>query len=207
MTDSIESFWDFAYRNGDYLEHWESPHPPQELVAMVAAEVLPAGATVLDVGCGAGAEAILLARLGFRSIGVDTSAEAVEIACRRAADAGVEVDFRLADAVELPFADGSIDFAIDRGCFHVVDRDRRLDYAREVHRVLRPGARFLLRGAAADDDEEGVIAVDAEEIDRVFVRATPPRESAFSRGPIVPLAMVAASGALACNLVMLTRSP
>ncbi len=203
MTElAFESFWDLAYRNGDYLEHWESLHPPQELVAMVAAGLIPAGATVLDVGCGAGGEAIFLARLGFRAIGVDASAEAIEIAGRRATEAGVEIDFHLADATGLPLADGSIDFAMDRGCCHVIDRDRRRDYARELHRVLRPGALFLLRGAAADDDEEGVVAVDAQEIDRVFVRGT----YAFSHGPIVPLAMVAESGVLACNLVVLKRN-
>ncbi len=207
MTDDapIESFWDLAYRGGDHLEHWESPYPPQELVAMVAAEAISPAATVLDVGCGAGAEAILLAGLGFRAIGVDASAEAIRLARERAAATGVEVDFRHADAGDLPLADGSIDFAIDRGCFHVIDRDQRRDYARELHRVLRPGARFLLRGAATDDDEEGVIAVDAEEIDRVFVGG-PSRAGGFSRGPIVPLAMVAESGVLACHLVVLTRS-
>ena len=167
---------------------------------MVAAGVVPAGATVLDVGCGAGAESIFLARLGFRSIGVDSSSAALEIARARAADAGVEVDFRLADAAELPLAEGTIDFAQDRGCFHVVGRGRRHEYARELHRVLRPGGRFLLRGAAADDDEEGVVAVDAAEIDRIFIPL------GFSRGPLVPLAMVATSGALAGNLAVLTRS-
>ncbi len=199
MSELVTSFWDLAYRDGDYLEHWESPHPPQELVAMVAAELIPAGATVLDVGCGAGAEAIFLACLGFRMIGVDTSVEAIEIAGSRAADAGAEVDFRLADATHLPLAGGSIDFALDRGCFHVIDRERRPDYARELHRVLCPGARFLLRGAAADDEEEGVVAVDAEEIGRVF-------GGCFSRGPIVPLAMIAESGVLAANLVVLRAS-
>ena len=197
---SIESFWDFAYRNGDYLEHWESLHPPQELVAMVAAELIPAAAAVLDVGCGAGAETIFLAHLGFRSIGIDTSAEAIEIAIGRAEAAGVAAEFHVADATDLPLADGSVDFAMDRGCFHVIDRDLRRDYARELHRVLRPGAPFLLRGAAADDEEEGVNAVDVEEVDRVF------GGDDFTRGPLVPLAMVAASGTLAANLVVLRRS-
>lgn len=165
---------------------------------MVAAELIPAGATVLDVGCGAGAEAVFLAHLGFRAIGVDTSAEAIALAGRRAAEAGVEVDFNVADATDLPLADDSVDFAMDRGCFHVIDRDRRRDYARELHRVLRPGARLLLRGASADDEEEGVIAVNAGEIDRVFLRP------AFARGPIVPMAMIAESGVLECNLVVLS---
>ncbi len=204
---AIESFWDLAYAAGDHLEHWESPHPPQELAAIVAAEVIPAGATVLDVGCGAGAETVFLAGLGFQAIGVDTSAKALEIARGRALEAGVEVDFRLADVTGLPLGDSSVGFALDRGCFHVIDRDRRRDYARELHRVLRPGASLLLRGAATDDDEEGVVAVDAEEIDRVFVHPGQPGVGSFSRGPIVPLAMVARSGVLACNLVVLKRLP
>ncbi len=201
MTElAIESFWDLAYQSGDHLEHWESPYPPQELVAMVAAELIPAGATVLDVGCGAGTEAIFLACRGFRPIGVDTSPKALEIARARAIEAGVEVEFRLADATDLPLADDSIDFAADRGCLHVIDRESRSDYARELHRVLRPGAPLLLRGAAADNDEEGVIAVDAKEIDRIFAHG-------FSRGPLVPLAMVARSGVLEGNLAVLRRCP
>ena len=81
MTEhEIESFWDLAYASGDYLEHWESPHIPQELVTVVAADLIPAGATVLDVGCGAGAESIFLARCGFRAIGVDSSEKALLIA-------------------------------------------------------------------------------------------------------------------------------
>ncbi len=194
---AIESFWDLAYADGDHIEHWESPYPPQELVALVAAGLVPEGGTVLDVGCGAGADTIFVASLGFRAIGVDTSVKALEIARARAAESELAVEFQLADASDLPLADDSVDFAMDRGCLHVIDDDRRRDYAREIRRVLRPGARFLLRGAAADDDDEGVIAVDHDEIDRVFVA------EGFTHGPIVPLAMVARSGVLACNLVVL----
>lgn len=200
MTDfAIESFWDLAYAEGDHLEHWESPHPPQELVAILAAGLVPAGGTVLDVGCGAGADTIFTAHLGFRAIGIDTSAKALDIARSRALEAGVSADFRLADATDLPIAAGSIDFATDRGCLHAIDHDLRQDYARELHRVLRPEARLLLRGAAEDDDEEGVLAVDAEEMDRLFVPL------GFERGPVVPMAMVARSGVLASNLVVLRR--
>ncbi len=200
MTEGIASFWDLAYDHGDHVEHWESPHFPFELATVVAAGLVPAGATVLDVGCGGGREAIFLARHGYPTIGIDTSVKALEIARARAVDAGVRVDFRHAGATDLPFADGSIGFAHDRGCLHVIDRDQRRAYARELHRVLRPGASFLLQGADADSDEEGVVAVDAEEIDRTFVA------SAFSRGPVVPVALFARSGALAGNLILLRRS-
>ncbi len=197
---AIDSFWDLAYDNGDHLEHWESPWTPQELVAVVAAELIPSGAKTLDVGCGAGAETIFLARCGFRAIGVDSSAKAVEIARTSAAAAGVEVSFLRADVTDLPLADRSIDFAADRGCFHVVGRDRRSAYARELYRVLCPGAPFLLRGARASSDEEGVIAVDEAEVDRWFV------PSGFSRGPVVPVTLVYESGPLDGNLVLLRRN-
>ncbi|MCP3958194.1 MAG: class I SAM-dependent methyltransferase [bacterium] len=195
----IESFWDLSYESGDYLEHWESPHTPQELVAVVAAGLIPPGGTVLDVGCGAGAEALFLARQGFHAIGVDSSAKALDIARARAAEAGVDVDFRHAAATDLPLEDASVDFACDRGCLHVIDRDLRRAYARELRRVLRPGARFLLRGASAGSDEEGVVAVDEVEIDRWFVGR------GFTRGPVVSMDLVAKSGRLAGSLVVLRR--
>ncbi len=199
MTESIASFWDLAYDNGDYLKHWESPHPPLELAAIVAASIIPPAAKVLDVGCGAGSEAIFLARFGFQVTGVDSSVRAITLARERAANEGVEVVFRADDATKLPLADQSISFASDRGCFHVLDDDQRPDYARELSRVLKPGASFLLRGARADCDEEGVFAVDAGAIDHYFV------SQGFTRGPVVAIDLVAESGSLPSNLVLLKR--
>ena len=197
---TIDSFWDLAYDSGEHLEHWESPEIPAELVTAVAAGLVPTAGRVLDIGCGAGSEAIFLARQGFRASGVDSSRRAIELARDQAAQSGVEVDFRCADAACLPFANQSIDFACDRGCLHVIDRGQRSGYARELRRVLRPGARFLLRGAALDDEEEGLVAVDAEAIERLFLRR------GFTSGPIVPVALVAASGTVQGNLAVLVRS-
>ena len=197
----IESFWDLSYEDDSYLEHWESPQTPPELVALIAAELIPPGSRTLDLGCGAGAEAIFLARQGFRAVGVDSSSRALTIARAQAAAAGVSAEFHLSDVTTpLPFPDHSFDFASDRGCWHVIDRDQRESYAQELSRVLRPGARVLLRGARVDDDEEGVVAVDEEEIDRYFIGR------GFTRGPVVPLALIAASGTLAGNLAILRRS-
>lgn len=200
MTEqTIASFWDLAYDNGDHLKHWENPHPPLELAAIVAAGLIPSAAKVLDVGCGAGSEAVFLAQCGYQVTGVDSSTRALDLARERAKGAGVEVVFREGDATKLPLADRSIGFASDRGCFHVIDDDQRLDYARDLSRVLEPGASFLLRGARADCDEEGVFAVDAVAIDRYF------SSQGFTRGPVVAIDLVAASGSLPSNLVLLQR--
>jgi ubiquinone/menaquinone biosynthesis C-methylase UbiE len=197
--DMPEPFWDEAYRSQDYLRHWEYSHPSQELVAAVACGLAPRAATVLDVGCGAGQEAIFLARCGFCVIGVDFSAEGLAIARQKAVAAGVKVDWREGSALALPVDAQSVDFANDRGCFHVIGREDRPRYAAEVYRVLKPGGGLLLRGARADAEEEHFVKVDEAEIDRYF------DEAWFSRGPVLPLVMLSDGGVLEGNIVVLRR--
>jgi len=90
-------FWDERYGSADRI--W-SGNPNPRLVSV--AGVLPPGAA-LDVGCGEGADAIWLARQGWRVTAVDVSSVALARAAVAAADAGPEiaerVDWRPADAV------------------------------------------------------------------------------------------------------------
>lgn len=194
------SLWDRAYSSGDYRQHWEPPETPAELAGVAAAGLVPARALVLDLGCGAGAEAVWLARRGHRVVGVDSSAPALEIARRRADEAGVKVDFRRASVFDLPLEDGAAGFALDRGCFHAIDPDDRALYAAEVTRVLAPGASLLLRGAAETDEAAGLFAVDAEAVDRWFPSPL------YRRGPLVPFALRSQAGDLPAHLALITRA-
>jgi SAM-dependent methyltransferase len=195
----IETFWDRSYRDGSYLEHWEAPAVPAELMALVASGGLPVGATALDVGCGSGLEAVYLARSGLSVIGVDSSLPALELARERARAAGVALDLRPGSALALPIESAAIDLALDRGCLHGIEREDRPAYATEIARVLRPGGRFLLRGAREDDEEQGVLGFDAAELDALFPAP------AFRRGPLVPIALEARAGSLPGSLALLTR--
>ncbi len=190
--------WNEAYRRGDYLRHWDYRNPSQELVATVAALNLPTGSVALDIGCGAGREAIFLAKHGFRVYGVDFSREALKIARRRAAMAGVSVRWVCTDATRLPFPRESVEFVNDRGCFHIIAENRRHRFAREVWRVMKPGAHMLLRGSCRSGRER-FIPVTKKTIGEYF------DSDHFSRGPVVPIRMVADSGTLIANLVVLTR--
>jgi SAM-dependent methyltransferase len=196
-----ESFWDRAYRAGDHLEHWEAPTVPGELAALVAAGLAVPGATALDVGCGSGQEAAFLAAAGLTVIGVDSSRPALELARERAEAHGVELDLRLGSALDLPVDSAAVDLVLDRGCLHGIDREDRPEYAAEVARVLRPGGRFLLRGARDDDEEQGVLALAAAEIDALFPAP------AFTRGPVVPIELPARAGSLPANLVLVRKVP
>jgi ubiquinone/menaquinone biosynthesis C-methylase UbiE len=72
----------------------------------------PPGATVLEAGCGVGAQTVTLARRspGARFISVDVDPGSLGEARRRAGEAGLtNVEFRRADIFELPFAPESFD--------------------------------------------------------------------------------------------------
>jgi ubiquinone/menaquinone biosynthesis C-methylase UbiE len=192
--------WDEAYTSGMYLREWDYAEPSQELVAFLATVGLPPGSVALDVGCGSGREALFMAECGLTVTGIDFSPAAIEIAQKRTQTTGVKVDWRVASALNLPMGSGAVDFVNDRGCFHVIPRSERARFADSVARVLKPGGRMLLRGSDHDSaSEEGFVAISALEVDRWF---SAPR---FSRGPVLPLVMLADTGTLRGNLVVLQR--
>lgn len=100
------------------------------------------GRDVLEVGCGTGVHARLLASAGARVTAVDLTPTAVRLTRRRLALAGLDADVREADAESLPFADGSFDFVWSWGVIHHSERTDRV--VAEIARVLRPGGRVAL---------------------------------------------------------------
>lgn len=102
---------------------------------------IPWGATVLDLGCGAGLDALLAAqRVGpaGRVIGVDFSEAMLARAQQAAAEAGINnVEFRQAEAEDLPLDDASIEVALVNGIFNL--NPVRAQLFRELARVIRPG--------------------------------------------------------------------
>ncbi len=101
------------------------------------------GKRVLDLGCGAGSNAITMARSGARVIAVDEDAEQVG-AARRAIDAAdVKVELHQTSLAELAFlrAD-TIDAVVSvHSLVHVADVGRVF---RQIHRVLRQEHSFVL---------------------------------------------------------------
>jgi len=102
---------------------------------------IPVGATVLDLGCGAGVDALIAAqRVGpqGRVIGVDFSEAMLARARRAAIELGaVNVDFRYGDAENLPIEDGGTEVALVNGIFNL--NPAREAIFRELARVVRPG--------------------------------------------------------------------
>jgi ubiquinone/menaquinone biosynthesis C-methylase UbiE len=101
------------------------------------------GMDLLDVGTGSGGTVAIPAALrGATVVGCDVTPELFEHARRRAAAAGVEVEWVEADAQDLPFGDASFDRVTSTfGAMFAPDHTRA---AAELVRVCRPGGRIAM---------------------------------------------------------------
>jgi SAM-dependent methyltransferase len=98
------------------------------------------GDRVLDVCCGTGNAAIPAAAAGAQVTGLDLAPAMLDVAARRAADAGTSVEWVEGDLEELPFDDGSFDVVLST--FGAMFAPRHEVAADEMARVLRPGGRL-----------------------------------------------------------------
>ncbi len=107
---------------------------------------LNAGETVLDIGCGAGFDALQAAQQvgpGGRVIGVDMTEAMREKTMAGAKELGLSnVEVRAGFMEELPIDDASIDVVISNGVINLTPD--KIGVMREVFRVLKPGGRFQI---------------------------------------------------------------
>lgn len=92
---------------------------------------------VADIGCGAGILSQAWAELGHRVHGLDVNAPLIELARQRAAERGLNIEFQVGSAVDLPWDHDSMDVCLVPELLeHVAPWAACLD---EFARVLRPG--------------------------------------------------------------------
>lgn len=107
---------------------------------------LPAGATVIDIGSGAGTDLLLAAfHVGTsgRAIGIDVTEAMRERARRGAAACGLtHVEVREGEATALPVESESVDVVISNGVLNLVAE--KMDAIAEIRRVLKPGGRVQI---------------------------------------------------------------
>ena len=107
---------------------------------------------VLDLGCGSGYDALVLAQLGFSVSGTDISRIAIEHAAETARRLGLDIDYRQHDiARPLPYGDAQFDAVICNLTLHMFPEPVARDIVAEVRRCLAPGGLFLLHVNSIDD--------------------------------------------------------
>jgi demethylmenaquinone methyltransferase/2-methoxy-6-polyprenyl-1,4-benzoquinol methylase len=127
----------------------------------IAARVEP-GERVLDLGCGTGALAVLLARRGAEVSGIDISPPMLSQAARRVREEGLEdrVALRELGAVDLDtaFPDASFDVVASTLVFSELSADEIEYTLAECRRILRPGGQLLIADEVLPDSWWGRIA-------------------------------------------------
>ena len=111
-----------------------------------AIDIIPAGATVVDIGCGAGTDLLIAARRvgpDGRAIGIDMTEAMRQRAAHGAAACGLaNVDVRSGDATRLPVDDRAADVVISNGVLNLVPEKQRA--VAEISRILKPAGRVQI---------------------------------------------------------------
>lgn len=158
--DRFSSWLKFTWR---YLgrPRWDTGVTPPEIREYVSGH--PAG-RALDLGCGTGTSAMLLARAGWEVTAVDFSELAILRARLRAWRAGLPIRFLLRDVSRDLRLSGGYDLAFDVGCFHSIPSADRPGYVENIARSLRPGGNYLLYAAVREDQaiSRGITAAELD---------------------------------------------
>ena len=107
---------------------------------------LKSGERVLDVGCGTGVLTRMAAKAvgsAGMTVGIDPAPKMIDIARKNVIIENSNAEFRLAVIENLPFEDNSFDCVLSSFMIHHLPPDLKLKGLAEVHRVLKPGGRFL----------------------------------------------------------------
>lgn len=155
--------WDASYQDGP--APWDVGHP-QPAVLRLASEGGFTG-PVLDAGCGSGENALHVALLGLQVLGVDVAETALEIARAKAVHRGLQIEFAVADALDLESLGRTFETVLDCGLFHSFDGDERPGYVASLASVTDHGTLYVLCFSDVGPDA-GPHPVSQEELRAVF---------------------------------------
>ena len=146
-----------------------------KLMAKQLTEKIPANGKVLEIAPGPGYFCIELAKLGHYQItGLDISKSFVEIAHKNAKEAGLDIDFRLGNASDMPFQANTFDFTFCQAAFK--NFSEPVKAIAEMYRVLRPGGISVIadmrNDASAEEIEREVKGMGLGSINEMMVRWT-----------------------------------
>lgn len=121
---------------------WDVGRPQPAVRQLVEAGAF--SGTVLDVGCGYGENALLIAASGLSVTGLDRDALALERAERQSRERGLDAraDFLRFDVRHLADLGRAFDTVLDSLVFHSFEGESRREYVAGLRSVLRPGGRL-----------------------------------------------------------------
>jgi len=146
---------------------WFNPKLDEDLENALG-ELALRGGSALDLGAGPGTQAIHLASRGFDVTATDISVAAIRLASEKARKLGIEITWEQDDILDTRL-NRQFDLIFDRGCFHVLEPGRRMDYVRVVSGLLNTGGYLFLKCfSRSQPGEEGPYRFTPEQIRNIF---------------------------------------
>jgi len=147
--DPKDCYNDLASHYHLLFENWDSSIARQASILGPILERqcgLPAESRILDIACGIGTQSLGLAKLGFRITGCDISPAAIERARREATQRHLEIEYLLADMLDLTALEQSNFDAVicmDNALPHLENTQQLIQAATQIRNKLRPKGLFM----------------------------------------------------------------
>jgi ubiquinone/menaquinone biosynthesis C-methylase UbiE len=126
----------------------------RDMLRMLA---LPAGAAVLEIGCGTGRFTMAAAAAGLSVSAIDVSARMIEYLSRKAQETGLQgIVARHGGFLTMDFPPSTFDAVVSGAVLHHLPDSWKLVALRNVARVLKPGGQLLLGDVVFTLAEGGV---------------------------------------------------
>lgn len=140
------------FHEEDYLKHGlkaQRNYPNEELCRFMGRHFFSiphdkrSHFSILETGCGTGANLWMIAREGFNAYGLDISAQGIDLCRKRLEQMGLQANFACASMTETYYPDETFDAVIDIFSSHCLELEEKKKYLHEVARILKKGGLFF----------------------------------------------------------------
>lgn len=191
------------WTSSEVVARFSRSAPNPVLMAFADAEKQKGGSLhLLDIGCGAGCNAVPLAKQGWNVLGLDLSEPMLEAARRRAQEGDLteQLRFEKAPMDQLPVGEASFDFIVAHGIWNLANSSNEFRTAlRQAAAAAKPGAPLFLFTFSRNTFSEAVQPVAGETFVFTEFSGTPQcflteaqlideaREAGFAQEPGIPI--------------------
>lgn len=139
---SHQEFYDYYAKESESENTLKRFYSIRDLVFSILPDAKTSSLEVADIGCGAGTQSLIWAKLGHKVSGIDVNEPLIDLARDRAKKYDYDVEFQIGSAEKLPWPDASMDICLVPELLeHVQHWEACLD---QFARILRPGGVLFL---------------------------------------------------------------
>ena len=141
--NSWDPIWETVFKD----QEW-GKYPGENLIQFIGRNFYEKdrkNVSLLEIGCGPGANVWFMAREGFDVIGIDGSNTAINKAKERLQNENLNAHFIVGDIIKLPFENQKFDAIIDNECLYSNNEQNTILILSEIDRVLKKDGLFYSR--------------------------------------------------------------